>query len=71
MLSSKIEKPFCKYNGFHTWKCVENVHINNVDLSLVESVRIPYMKKLPPYYISDACGLMRIWLSIFKDYFSD
>ena len=35
---------FCKYNDFHTWKCVEKVHINIVDLSLVESVRIPYIK---------------------------
>lgn len=70
MLSSRIDKPFCKYNGFNSWKHVEKVHINIVGLSLVERVRIPYMKKLPPYYILDTCGLMSISLSIFKDYFS-
>ena len=70
MLSSRIDKPFCKYDGFTTWKCVVKVYINIVDLSLVESVRIPYMKNLPPYYILDACGSVCIWLVIFKDYFS-
>ena len=46
MLSSRIDKLFYKYDGFNTWKCVEKVYINIVDLSLVESVRIPYMKKI-------------------------
>ena len=38
----KIDKPFCKCNGFHTWKCVEKVHINIVDLSYAKGFRIPY-----------------------------
>ncbi|RDX64213.1 Histone-lysine N-methyltransferase EZ3, partial [Mucuna pruriens] len=48
MLSSRIDNPFCKFNGFPKGM-VEKDRINNVDLSFAKSIRIPYMEKLPPY----------------------
>ncbi|TKY61705.1 Histone-lysine N-methyltransferase EZ3 [Spatholobus suberectus] len=48
MLSSRIENPFSKIDGFPEGM-VEKDRINNVDLSFAKSIRIPYMEKLPPY----------------------
>ena len=48
MLFSRINKLFCKYNGF-PGGMVEKGYINNVNISLAKSIRIPYMKKLQPY----------------------
>ncbi|RDX91311.1 Histone-lysine N-methyltransferase EZA1, partial [Mucuna pruriens] len=48
MLSSRINNPLCKFNGFPKGM-LEKDRINNVDLSFAKSIRIPHMERLPPY----------------------
>ncbi|KAL5135806.1 Histone-lysine N-methyltransferase EZ3 [Glycine soja] len=48
MLSSRIGKPLSKFNGFPK-DMIEKDRINNADLSLTKTIRIPKKEKIPPY----------------------
>ncbi|RZB49100.1 Histone-lysine N-methyltransferase EZA1, partial [Glycine soja] len=48
MLSSRVNKPFCKHNGFP--KGVEGKDcMNKLDITFAKRTRIPHPPKLPPY----------------------
>jgi len=48
MLSSRINKPICKHNGFPKGLVGKDC-INKLDIALANEIRIPYLEKLPPY----------------------
>ncbi|XP_057433792.1 histone-lysine N-methyltransferase EZA1-like [Lotus japonicus] len=51
MLSSRIDRPFCKLISFPQGlgKNAENNNRNNQDVSPVISIKIPYIERLPPF----------------------
>ncbi|XP_004494933.2 histone-lysine N-methyltransferase EZA1-like [Cicer arietinum] len=48
MLSSRMDNPLCKFNGYHQ-VLREGDHTNNQDTPLVKSIKLPYIERLPPY----------------------
>ncbi|KAF5455388.1 hypothetical protein F2P56_024967 [Juglans regia] len=48
MLSSRIERPFCKFNGL-AQGFGEKDHINSHEVLLSTSTKLPHVEKLPPY----------------------
>jgi hypothetical protein len=49
MLSSRMNHPQRKFNGCIARVSVEGDQINNPDASLVKSVKMEYIKRLPPF----------------------
>ncbi|CAI8615194.1 unnamed protein product [Vicia faba] len=50
-LSSRMDHPIYKFNGSTTQALEEDDNIYSLDASFVESVKIPYINKLPPYTV--------------------
>lgn len=48
MLSSRIEQPLCKFNGF-AQVLGDKDYINTHEVVLSTSTQLPYVEKLPPY----------------------
>lgn len=47
MLSSRMDNPLHKFAGL-SQSLGEDDHTDNQDISFVESIKIPYIKRLPP-----------------------